>query len=444
MTTQATAPDPTELGMGEVLAPQDAGYADASRAVFATGTTDLIVRPRDAGEVAAAVRQASYAGLALTVRSGGHSMAGLSSHHEGMLIDLSALDRVEVLNEDWLVRIEGGATWGQVADELRGHGLGITAGDTASVGVGGLLLGGGIGWMARRYGLAIDSLVAAEVVTADGDLVRTTAESHPDLFWALQGGGGNFGVVVAFEVIAQAVTDVHFGTITLELDNVARIVTDWSEAMRDSDERLTSTLMMLPPMMGRPALANVAVCFASADAAAADAALQPLRALGTVLDDDVSVRPYADVLVEESQPEGVQMLVRNTFVREVNDDVVAALHESFGQGPTAFILRSLGGAVGRVRPDETAFAHRDAEALLVTGTMLPVGAPAQLRDEAMAFWPALAELGEGAYVGFLGSATPEDTAAAYPPATYERLAKIKGAYDPGNVFCRNHNIEPSR
>jgi FAD/FMN-containing dehydrogenase len=437
---------------GEVLAPGLDGYAEAAATVFATGTPDLVVRPPDAAGVAAAVRYATAAGLAVTVRSGGHSMAGLSTHTDGMVIDLRNLCGVEVLDRaDRRVRVGGGATWGAVSAALTPYGLGLTAGDTREVGVGGLTLGGGIGWMVRRYGLAIDNLAAAELVTADGELIRADAGRNEDLFWALRGGGGNFGVVTSFEFTAQPVTTVHFGMIGFQLGDqpgeLTELVAGWRDLTRAADENLTTSLALLPPMPGRPAGQPTAVlqcCYAGSDGDAAEAALRPFRALAPVTADTVRAMPYADVLVASPDlPPGARMEVRNALVPALDDATVGAIADLYADG-SMVELRGLSGAASRVAPDATAFAHRDAEALVVAGVMLPPGAPPQLADASLSRWSRVAALSRGAYVNFLGTATSADVERVYPPATYRRLADVKRRYDPGNVFRRTHNVRPAR
>ncbi|MGI5223646.1 FAD-binding oxidoreductase [Actinoallomurus sp. CA-142502] len=433
---------------GEVFAPGAEGYAEAAATVFAAGTPDLVVRPRDADGVAAAVRHATAAGLAVTVRSGGHSMAGLSTHTDGMVIDLRNLRGVEVLNrERRRVRIGAGATWGAVAAELAWYGLGLTAGDTREVGVGGLTLGGGMGWLVRRYGLAIDNLVAADLVTAAGELIHADAEQHGDLFWALRGGGGNFGVVTSFEFIAQPVTTVHFGTIGYEAVDPARLVAGWRELAGASDEDLTTILNLLPSPPGGPAgpyTAMLQCCYGGSDPDAAAAALRPFRALAPVSADTVRETPYADILEAcPTLPPGARMEIRNALVPALDDAMTGAIADLLADG-AAIALRGLGGAVARVAPDATAYAHRDAEAMVVAGTMLPPGASPELAAAALARWSPVAARSRGAYVNFLGTATDDDVASVYPSATYRRLAEVKRRYDPANVFRRTHNVPPAR
>jgi FAD/FMN-containing dehydrogenase len=420
------------------------GYAEAAATLFAAGTPDFVVRPYDAAGVAAAVRYAVAAGLAVTVRSGGHSMAGLSTHTDGMVIDLRNLCGVEVLDRAARrVRVGAGATWGTVAATLAPYGLGLTAGDTREVGVGGLTLGGGIGWLVRRHGLAIDSLTAADLVTAEGEPIRADAEQHGDLFWALRGGGGNFGVVTSLEFTAQPVTTVHFGTIGYQPDDLAGLVAGWRDLTQASEENLTTILNLLPSAPG-PATAMLQCCYADSDADAAASALRPFRALAPVSTDTVRVVPYAGVLEScPALPPGARMEMRNALVPALDDAMAGAIADLHADG-AVIGLRGLGGAVARVAPDATAYAHRDAEALVVAGAMLPPGAPPRLAAAPLARWSPVADRSRGAYVNFLGTATDADVASVYPPATYRRLADVKRRYDPANVFRRTHNVRPAR
>lgn len=439
--------DETDLTV-ETLRPGDEGYADAARVFFATGEPALVVRPRDPGEVATALAYAVPLGLPVAVRSGGHSPVGHSTNAGGVVIDLAHLRSVEVLDAGRrLVRVGGGATWGAVAAALDPRGWGITSGDTTDVGVGGLTLGGGIGWLVRRHGLAIDNLVGARLVTADGRLLRVSEREHPDLFWALRGGGGNFGVVVDFDFVAQEVPAVHHGSISYQLDDPADLVRRWRDAMRTAPDELSSTLVLMPRVPGSPPAATVLLCYAGAPGTPtveADRVVDPLFELGTVTGATIAERRYAEVLEDAQHPPGVRVVGRNALLRDLGDDVVAAiaaLHES--PGPKAIAMRSLGGAFGRVPAEATAFAHRDAEAMVVCGVVVaPTATDAEV-DRALDPWRPVARLGTGTYVGFQGSATPEDVAAAYPPATHARLAAVKRAYDPGNVFALNHNVAPA-
>jgi FAD/FMN-containing dehydrogenase len=436
----------TDLAV-ESLRPGDAGYDDAARVFSTTGAPALIVRPRDPDQVAAALAHAVRHGLAVSVRSGGHSPLGHGTNTGGMVIDLARLDAVEVLDAGLrLVRVGGGATWGRVARALDPRGWGLTAGDTASVGVGGLTLGGGVGWMVRRHGLAIDNLVGARVVTADGRLLTASAEENPDLFWALRGGGGNFGVVVDFDFIAQPVTTVHYGSLTYRLGDPVDLLYRWRDEMRFAPEELSSTLVLMPSMPGAPPSAMVLLCHAGepgAPASDADAAIEPLLELGTVTEANISQHRYAEILEDAQHPPGLRLTARNTLVPSLDDDVITAIGDLHGTpAPMMIALRSLGGAFGRVPPDATAFAHRDAEAMIVCVLMLPETATDADAERALVPWHTLATHGTGTYINFQGSATAEDLAAAYPPDIYARLAAVKRAYDPANLFALNHNVAP--
>jgi FAD/FMN-containing dehydrogenase len=376
-------------------------------------------------------------GLPLAIRSGGHHALGFGNSDGGAVLDLSRLDQVELLG-DGRVRIGAGATWGPAATALAEHGLAITSGDTVSVGVGGLTQAGGIGWMVRKHGLTMDSLLAAEVVTATGDVVRASATENADLFWALRGGAGNFGVVTAFEFQAQPITTVHFGSITFSLDDVPQLVKGWAAVMRTAPDELSTTLALMPGFGEFPAGAMLFICLTGDDTAA----LEPLRTIGTVVAEEISERPYAEILEEGGPPEGVLPVIGNTLVESVDEPLIDAITAAYAGGGRAVFLRSLGGAVGRVDPGDTAFAHRNAEALVVSGAFLPLDAREDQIDEAHAVWRTIGHQGVGSYAGFLGSDTVADIAALWPPETLERLRQVKRTWDPENTFRRNFNVAP--
>lgn len=422
---------------GGVLLPGDPAYTEATSTLAGEGRPDLVVRPHTSVDVAAAVRLARQEGLPLTVRAGGHSMAGLSTPTEGLLLDLRPLDDIVVEPGTRLVRIGGGARWGSVVRALQPHGLGLTAGDTASVGVGGLTLGGGIGWMVRLHGLAIDHLVGAEVVTADGSILEVSEEQHPELFWALRGGGGNFGVVTRFDFVAQPVTDVVFGTMTFALDDPTALLAGWRDAQRAADERLTTVLTLMPTMGEQPAAAVLRLCFAGDETEAAPA-IADLLALGTVVSSDVSARPYADVLEDAHRPAGMRISMRNTFVPTLDDEVLGDLADLFAAG-SVLSLRGMGGAVSRVPADATAFAHRSAEAMLVA---IRVSGPDAPGATDIPGWSQVARHGTGSYVNFMSTATETDTLDGYPGSALRQLRQVKATYDPDNLFRNTVNIRP--
>lgn len=401
-----------------------------------------MVRPRSAEEVARAVRMARGDASVLTVRGGGHSMAGLSTAHGGMLIDLGGMGAVSVDPGSRRVGIGGGARWGGVARTLAPHGLALTAGDTAGVGVGGLTLGGGIGWMVRRFGLAIDSLVGAQVVTADGEVLEASDTSHADLFWALRGGGGNFAVVTRFDFVAHDVPEVVFGTVVIQVDDAETAATQvhmWGRLQELADERLTTTFSLLPAMGGQPASAMLQVCFAG-DGQEASAAVAPFLQLGTVVSNDISACPYAQVLVEAPEFPGMRIAQRSVFLDRLGETENSSIVHAFGRGELMLTLRGLGGAVSRIAPDATAFAHRSAAAMLVATRMVPATGDGADGDNAVGTaadlpgWETLERLGSGAYVNLLDSATAADTRSCYPGPTLRRLRAVKAEYDPGNLF----------
>ena len=432
---------------GDIIDPGGAEYEAVSRSVLASGSPARVLRPKSVGDVQAGVRFAARAGLVLSVRGGGHGFAGFGTNDGGVVIDLSKLTNVEITDgERHLVRIGGGATWGQVAAVLAPHGLAISSGDTKSVGVGGLTLTGGIGWKVRKYGLALDNVVAAEVVTASGEVVHASAEENPELFWAIRGGGGNFGIVTAFDFAAHPTTDVFFGTIAFPASQAATVVQGWADYLRAAPEELTSVVNFANPFAGGPAApVQIYVAFDGDDPQLAAKAIDPIRRLGTVTDDDIALRPYADTLEDGgTPPPGLQFVLRSAFVdKESVPEVLQILAEVRGSERSPFIaVRSVGGAVSRVPDDATAYAHRQAELMVVTTAAGPKPVVEAARPALAAMWGRLAPHVNGACANFLSSATEEDVAAIYPAATYERLAAVKRQYDPGNLFARNHNVRP--
>lgn len=419
------------------IRPGDEDYDEARTTIAGTAEPAVVLRPTTPDEVAVSLRHARAEGLPVAIRSGGHNALGFGNSDGGAVLDLTRLDQVELLG-DGRVRIGAGATWGPAASALAEHGLAITAGDTISVGVGGLTQAGGIGWMVRKHGLTIDNVLAAEVVTAAGDVVRASATENADLFWALRGGAGNFGVVTAFEYQAQTVSTVHFGTIAFTLDDVPQLVKSWAAAMRSAPDELSTTLALMPAFGEFPAGAMLFVCLVGDDTGA----LEPLRTIGTVVAEDISERPYAEILEEAGPPEGVLPVIGNTLVESVDEPLIDAIATAYAGGGRVVFLRSLGGAFGRVDPTETAFAHRHAEALVVSGAFLPLDAPEDQVAGAHAVWRTIGDQGVGTYAGFLGSDSVEDIAALWPAETLERLRQVKRTWDPENTFRRNFNVAP--
>lgn len=428
-----------------VLAPGDTGWDDARLLPAGIGAPDVIVRASSVADVRAAVRWAAASALPVMVRSGGHSAWG--EVPGGLTIDLAALDGVEV--DGTLVRIGGGATWGRVARALAPHGLGISSGDTASVGVGGLTLGGGIGWMVRAWGLAADQLAGVQVVTAGGEVIEATDASHPELLWALRGAGANLGVVTRFDFRAHALPSVVFATLGVEGD-ARPVLRALRDLMAAAPRALTVTYMDVPPIDPHaPAGASVTACWIGGDEDAARAALAPLLAVPQVTGVDLGVRAYPDILLETPEFDPGQpkpgFVGGNTLLRDLSDDAVDRLAAFREQHPGSVVFaRSLGGAYGDVAADATAWAARDATWFAMAGAFdLPGLLDADERAAAVREWSAIEALGVGVYGAFTTSTDPDWVPRMYPPATLDRLAGVKRAWDPQNVFSRTHNVLPA-
>ncbi|MFE6063694.1 FAD-binding oxidoreductase [Streptomyces sp. NPDC056431] len=427
---------------GEVVLPGDETYEEHRHVFSRKGEPAAVVRCHGTDDVRRAVLFAREQGLEVSVRSGKHSLAGFGTSRGGLVIDLSPMNAVELLDaEHHRVRVAPGAVWSEVAAFLQGHGLAFSSGDTASVGVGGLLLGGGIGWTARADGLALDNMTAAELVTADGRVLRASAGENPELFWALRGGGGNFGIVTSFEITARPLARVRYGKAVYPGAEAAQVLKGWARHMRGAPDALMSHVTLFPTRGDTPAPITVIFCYAGEDG---DEAIAPLLELGTVESKTVDLVPVPQVLAPSGGlPPGWEPTVRSRFVPECGDAFIDAALEGAAAFRTLFLeFRSLGGAVNRVPEDATAFAHRGAEALMNTINMGTREENEAAAPALAAFWESLAPYVRGAYSNFLSEADEQDIAAAYPPATYARLRAVKRAYDPENVFSRNPNVKP--
>jgi FAD/FMN-containing dehydrogenase len=428
---------------GAVLIEGDDGFGTYASPV---GAPSAVLRASDVDDVVAAVRHATTTGLALSVRSGGHTAGFLTTVPGGLVLDLSAINEVAVHGS--AVTVGSGATWGAVAAALAPHGLALSSGDTRSVGVGGLTLGGGVGWLVRQYGLALDSLRSARVVTADGRVVTASTDENSELFWALRGGGGNFGVVTHFEFDAHPLAGVVHGVITFETDDLGALLRGYRDVMRAAPEQLNVTFMKFPPMgpvaPGGPALH---VVWASDDLDEAMQHIAPLTQLPGVAGHEFSVKPYGDVLEELHPPEpggeAPTVVGNNGWARELGDETIAAIAAAdAGFGAAAIMIRYVRGAFNRVGADATAFAWRDAEALVVSMAFLAPGAAEASIAAVHESWRGVAGHTEGTYGNFVMSADPAVVALMYPPATLERLRAVKREWDPANLFSQTQNVAP--
>jgi FAD/FMN-containing dehydrogenase len=428
---------------GEIILPTASEYELAKNTIVATGSPAVILRPKTSQDVATAIAFAQEKSLLFSVRSGGHSLAGFSTNDGGLVLDLKLMSSVEVTPSN-LVKIGGGAVWGEIVQTLKPLQLALTSGDTTSVGVGGLTLGGGIGWMVRKYGLAIDSLVAAEVVTAEGKILRASEKENQDLFWALRGGGGNFGVVTSFEFKPQPVAQVFAGQITLTLDNLDQTITSWRDYMRTADQELTTSLTLMPSFGEAPPSVMILLCYAGEEEAKAMKAIDPLKALSKVTKQEISKKAYADVLEVAHPPQGIRVVAKNIFAKELTDEMIQKIVASTtSPGMRVIQIRSLGGVMREIAEDKTAFGYRQSEVMMFVGAFIPLDATNEQSKDALKPWEGIARLGEGAYAGFISTNTDEDTKSLYPQKTWERLVEIKTKYDPTNFFRANFNIKPN-
>jgi FAD/FMN-containing dehydrogenase len=437
---------------GRVIAPDDPEY-DEARTVFPGGVDRrpaVIVRVADAADVSRVVALARETGLDLAVRSGGHTPFSVCDG--GIVLDLSQMQGLDVDVEGRTAWAQTGLTAAAYSAGVAAHGLVTGFGDTGSVGIGGITLGGGVGYLVRKYGLTIDDLVAAEIVTADGRLLHVDEGNHPDLFWALRGGGGNFGVVTRVKLRLHELPTVVGGMLLLPAtpEVIAAFI---AEAESAPDELTTiANVMPAPPMPFVPAehhgkLCIMALmCYAGPDDAG-ERALAPFRALATPIVDMVRPIPYPEIYPPDEETYHPIAASRTLFVDTVDLASAETIVEHIGRSTAMMAvtqLRVLGGAMARVPDDATAFAHRGRR------IMANVAALYQAPDEAAAHeaWAdglaaALANGGAGAYVNFLGDDGEARIREAYPEPTWSRLAAVKAQYDPANVFRLNQNIPPA-
>jgi FAD/FMN-containing dehydrogenase len=438
---------------GEVIGPDDATY-DGARQVFFKGVDRrpaAVVRVAGAEEVARVVKRAREAGLELAVRSGGHHRAGYGTSEGGIVIDLSGMRALDIDADAKTAWAETGITAGEYTSAVGERGRATGLGDTGSVGIGGITLGGGIGFLVRKYGLTIDDLLAAEVVTADGEIVQASEESEPDLFWAIRGGGGNFGVVTRLQLRLHEISEIVGGILILPA--TPEVITGFIEAAEAAPEEISTiaNLMLAPPMPfipekahGQPVLMGMLADVGPIDQA--QAALEPFRALG---------EPYADMVRQMRYPEiyeGEGPPVRygagtNFFANALNPADAATILEQLHQGTAmmnAVQLRVLGGALARVPNDATAFAHRDRGLFVNIAAMYMDPGEKDTHDAwAAGVADSLGKDEAGGYIGFLGEEDEGTVRAAYSGPTWDRLRQLKRRYDPDNLFHLNNNIPPA-
>ncbi len=451
----AVARDLADRIAGEVLTPGRPGY-DASRTPYfgiRTGHPVAVVRPADAIDVAVVVEAAADTGLPLHVRGGGHHAAGHATG-DGLLLDLRSLNDLSVPAThgagDVTVAAGAGLTAGEVTAGLAQHGLAVGFGDTDSVGIGGLTLAGGLGFLSRRDGMTIDNLLAAEVVTSEPQIRRVDADHEPDLFWGLRGGGGNLGVVTRFHYRAVPLTEVYGGAVFLPATASAlhRVVAASTEA--DDELSVITSVIPMPPLDGVPAeqhgrpVLMVRACY-SGDVRAGEQAVAPLLAADEPLAGRFGPMPYPELFALPTRSHGSVIAVRSLFLDDFDTGAAQKVldHMASSAAPLRMVqLRALGGAIGRVDLTATAFAHRRRELMVVIASNdVPHMVAARAWTEGLA--AELAPGDAGGYVGFFGPHDADRICSAYPHATLTRLRQVKAIYDPTNLFRRNDNVIPS-
>lgn len=436
---------------GQLLTREDSGY-EAARKVY-NGIIDrrpaLIVRCAGVADVMTAVNFACDHQVLMSVRGGGHNVAGSALADKGLVIDLSHMKSVRVDPIARTARAEGGATWGDFDHQTQAFGLATTGGIASTTGIGGLTLGGGIGYLNRKYGLACDNLLSADVVTAGGRLLTTSKTENEDLFWALRGGGGNFGVVTSLEYEIHHVGDVLAGLIAWPLaqaKDVLRFYRDFSLTAPD-ELRVDAVLVTTP---AGPGVALI-VCWCGA-LDAGEPIVRPLAKLGQPIMNTVAPVPYKTIqtlLESMGYVPGLLQYWKSSFFRDLSDPAIDAIVDSFATCPsplTAVAIEHLGGAIGRVDDHETAFSHRRAQ-----HSFLIFGVWTDSRDSEKniawireAYRAAQPFLEEGVYVNYLGEAEGDARVRAAYGFNYQRLAAVKAKYDPTNLFRLNQNIPPVR
>jgi FAD/FMN-containing dehydrogenase len=439
---------------GAVIGPDDAAY-DAMRAVMYGGIDPrpaVIVRVADAADVAAVIDIAGDTGLRLAVRSGGHSGAGHSTVDDGIVLDVRDLNDLEIDPSTKTAWAGSGVTAGEYTSAAAEHKLATGFGDTGSVGLGGLVTGGGVGYLARKHGLTIDNLLAAEIVTADGQVRIVDAEHEPDLFWAIRGGGGNFGVATRFKLRLHELDGVVGGILVLPA--TAESIADFISAAEAAPEELgtIANVMPCPPMPFVPdeyhgKLVNMALVAYAGDAESGQRVFAPFRALAEPIADMVRPIPYPEMFPPEDPDYHPKAVSRTMFIDHVEIPVARTIMDFLNASDAsmrATQLRVLGGATSRVPVDATAYAHRTSRIMVNLAAFYETDEEKLERQGWLTEFAAAIQQGDtGRYVNFLSDDGEAGIRAAYPPATYDRLASIKAVYDPENLFRVNHNIPPA-
>ena len=438
---------------GDILRGGDALFDDARRLFndMIDRKPAIIARCRSVADVQKAVRAARATGVPLSVRGGGHNVAGNAICDDGLVIDLSGMRSMTVDPIARIARAGGGATWGAYDAATQAHGLASTGGVVSTTGVGGLTLGGGIGWLQRKYGLASDNLIGVEMVTAEGEVVRASAKENPDLFWAVRGGGGNFGVVTTLEYQLFPVGPmVYGGLVGHPLPRAAEVFRFYQAFTSGLPDEATVFAALLTSPAGPVIGLAAAHC---GDPSEGERVLSPLKEFGPPVMDALGPLPYVGLqrMLDEQNAPGMRHYWKSTFIKEANDAVFATAVEAFKKSPSprsSIVFEQLGGAVARAPAGDTAVNFRKAPFNMLIISMWDNAADdAANRDWARATFAAMApHAADIAYVNYLGTEGEEGAErlrASYGPEKLARLAAIKAKYDPGNLFRFNQNIRPA-
>jgi FAD/FMN-containing dehydrogenase len=444
---------------GELITPDDARY-DAARAVW-NGAIDrrpvLIARCTGARDVAAAVRVARELELPVSVRGGGHNVAGLGVWDGALMIDLAAMRGVRVDAARRTARAGGGAVWGDYDHETQVFGLASPGGLQSTTGIGGFTLGGGFGWLSRRYGLACDNLLEADVVLATGEVVRASADEHPDLFWGLRGGGGNFGIVTSFEYRLHSVgPDVLCGMLLFAPKDGPEMLANLRDFMESAPNELLAGCMFrtapatpaLPAEIHGTPVVSIGLCYAGGVEEGLRI-VEPLRRARRPLADLVQPRPYTawQQILDPGWGRGAHNYWKAEYLKAPTEAAIRTLHESFAEitSPLSDIkFTFLGGAIADVDGNDTAYGHRSAACILNINSRWQMGDATPHIQWTRALWTAMRPFSAGGvYVNFLGQEGAERVREAYGEAKFERLTTLKRTYDPTNFFHINQNIPPT-
>lgn len=425
----------------KAVKPGDRAYEDVRHSYSWAGSPALVIQCENPEDVVAALAYARSQHVTISVRSGGHGLSGRSTNDGGVVIDLSKMNSVEIIDADaGRIRIGPGARWGHVAQVLAPYGLAMSSGDYGDVGVGGLATAGGIGYLARKYGLTIDHVTAAEVVVANGRRLRVDATHHPDLFWALRGAGGNFGIVTAFELDAYPVQDVAYATITVDATDTADFLVAWGRRVESAPRELSSFLSLFPSRRGGSVTGHITLVYAGDDVEAAQAALAPFLTTGPVLRQRAELVPYHAIVAPSENRHVGQGLQdsRSGMLGHMTRGAAETIEYAIKSGDIMIMqFRSMGGAVHDVAPDDMAWSHRTQNFAVLAATV-PTKVPRL--DE---HWAKLYPLLNGMYLSFETGTDPARLHDAFPEPVLSRLRQLKAEWDPDEVFDRNFSIPPA-